>query len=303
MSKIKAEAWVLLIVLSLIWGSSFILMKKGLEAYPPMQMASLRICIAALCMLPVTIRHLRKVKGRDLFYIFLFGLTNSGVPAFLFAESETVVSSSTAGILNSLTPIFTFVVGLLFFGVAFNWYGLAGVIIGFAGAFLLVFFGESHAGTAAETTNTALYAGLIVIATVLYGFAGNIIKKHLNTVPGHIVSGFAYLFFAIPLIIWLLFFSDFPSRLVHNPQGIHSLLYIMILAILGSAMAIVLVVRLIQASSALFGSFVTYLIPIVSIMWGLLAGETINFVTLFSLLLIMSGIIIAGLKKQKTITN
>jgi len=303
LSKIKPEAWVLLIVLSLIWGSSFILMKKGLEAYPPMQMASLRICIAALCMLPVTIRHARKVKRGDLFYIFLFGLTNSGIPAFLFAESETVVSSSTAGILNSLTPIFTLVVGLLFFGIAFNWYGLFGVIIGFAGAFLLVFFGENHIRSVAETTNTAIYAGLILIATILYGFASNIVKKHLNMVPGHIVSGFAYSFFAVPLTIWLLFFSDFPTRVVQNPEGIHSLLFIAILAVLGSAMAIVLVVRLIQASSALFGSFVTYLIPVVSIMWGIVAGETINFVTLFSLLLILSGIIIAGQKKQLRIKN
>ena len=293
MGKIKAEAWVLLIVLSLIWGSSFILMKKGLEAYPPMQMASLRIIIAALCMLPVSIKNLGKVKKKHLFYIFLFGLTNSGIPAFLFAESETVVSSSTAGILNSLTPIFTLMTGVLFFGIIFNWFSLAGVIIGFAGAFLLVFFGR---GT--TTSNAAIFAGMIVVATVMYGFAGNIIKKYLSEVPGHIVSAYAYLFFAIPLMIWLLFFSDFSSRVVHNPEGIHSLLYITILAVLGSAMAIVLVVRLIQSSSALFGSFVTYLIPVVSIIWGLVVGETINFVTLFSLLLIMSGIIIAGLKKN-----
>jgi len=300
MGKIKAEAWVLLIVLSLIWGSSFILMKKGLEGYPPEQMAALRICIAALCMLPVSIRHLRKVKGRDLFYIFLFGLCNSAIPAFLFAESETVVSSSTAGVLNSLTPIFTLVVGLLFFGVAFNWFGLAGVVIGFAGAFLLVFFGENHVATSVPVAHSAFFAGLIVIATVLYGFASNIVKKYLNDVPGQVVSGYAYLFFAVPLTVWLLSFSDFPTRLTNHPQGVHSLFYIAILAILGSAMAIILVVRLIQASSALFGSFVTYLIPIVSIMWGYLAGETINFVTLFSLLLILGGIVIAQLKPVKT---
>ena len=298
MGKIKAEAWVLLVVLSLIWGSSFILMKKGLEAYPPMQMASLRIIIAALCMLPVSIKNLGKVKKKHLFYIFLFGLTNSGIPAFLFAESETVVSSSTAGILNSLTPIFTLLTGVLFFGIIFNWFSLAGVVIGFAGAFLLVFFGNGQSVIGSTTSSTAIFAGMIVVATVLYGFAGNIIKKFLSEVPGHIVSAYAYLFFAIPLVLWLLLFSDFPIRLVHNPEGVHSLLYITILAVLGSAMAIVLVVRLIQSSSALFGSFVTYLIPVVSIIWGLVVGETINFVTLFSLLLIMSGIIIAGMKKN-----
>lgn len=298
MGKIKAESWVLLAVLSLIWGSSFILMKKGLESYTPVEVAALRISIAAFCMLPVSIRHLGKVKRKHLFYIFLFGLCNSCIPAFLFTESETVVSSSTAGILNSLTPIFTLIAGLLFFGVAFNWFGLAGVIIGFAGAFLLIFYGQNGSGSPVETDASAWYAGMIVMATVLYGFATNIIKKYLDEVPGYIVSAYSYLFFAIPLVFWLFFFSDFFKRTFEQPGGIHSLLYIVILAVMGSALAIALVVRLIQGSNALFGSFVTYLIPIVSIMWGILAGETINFVTLISLLLILGGIIIAGLHKK-----
>jgi drug/metabolite transporter (DMT)-like permease len=304
LKKIKAEAWVLLIVLSLIWGSSFILMKKGLEAYPPMQMASLRICIAALCLLPVAIRHIRSITRKQFFYIMLFGLTNAGLPAFLFAESETVVSSSTAGILNSLTPIFTFLVGVIFFRIVFNWNGLAGVLIGFAGACLLIFYGKNAGPSLFSANSEILYAAMIVVATICYGFASNIIKAHLQQVPGYVVSAYSYLVFAFPLSIWLLFFSTFPSILTHHPEGVHSLLFISILAIMGSALAIILVVRLIQVSSALFGSFVTYLIPVVAIGWGLLSNESVTYVTIISLLVIITGIIVASMKKSPaSVTN
>ena len=296
MIKFKAEAWILLLILSLIWGSSFILMKKRLEAYPPAQMASLRIIIAGLCLVPVALKNIRYLNRRKLFYIFLFGLLNAGLPAFLFALSETVVSSSTAGILNSLTPIFTFLAGVLFFRTRFNWLGLAGVIIGFSGGCLLIFNGNQHPGNLSLGSSQALYSSLILVATICYGFSGNIIKHYLQEVPGYIVSSFSYLIFGIPLLVWLLFFSDFTFRVVHNPEGIHSLLYITILAVLGSAMAIILVVRLIQVSNALFGSFVTYLIPIVSIMWGVLAGESITIITIISLLIILGGILVAGMR-------
>jgi drug/metabolite transporter (DMT)-like permease len=300
LSKVKAEAWVYLIILSLIWGSSFILMKKGLEAYPPMQMASLRICIAALCLLPVAVKHLKSISRKQLFYIALFGLTNAGLPAFLFAESETVVSSSTAGILNSLTPIFTFMVGVLLFRISFSWYGLLGILIGFSGACLLVFYGSNGSAGAPPGESQILYAGMIVIATVCYGFASNIIKKHLQNVPGYVVSAYSYLVFALPLAIWLLFFSSFTTIVSHHPQGIHSLLFIAILAILGSAFAIILLVRLIQVSSALFGSLVTYMIPVVSIMWGILDNEMINYITIISLVIILTGIIVAAQKKKQS---
>jgi len=298
MSKVKAEAWVYLIVLSLIWGSSFILMKKGLEAYPPAQMATLRICFAGFCLLPVAINHFKKITRKQLFYIFLFGLTNSAVPAFLFATSETVVSSSTAGILNSLTPIFTLLVGIMFFKQPFSFFGFAGVLIGFGGAAMLVFYGSNSDNIVHSEHSAVLFAGLIVIATICYGFASNIVKNHLQEVKGYIVSAFSYLIFAIPLIIWLLFFSDFQKRVVQHPEGIHSLLYIAILGIMGSAFAIILVVRVIQVSNALFASFVTYLIPIVSILWGLLIGESINIITIISLVIILTGIVVAQFKKD-----
>jgi drug/metabolite transporter (DMT)-like permease len=271
-------------------------MKKGLIAYPPAQMAALRICIAGLCLLPVAIRHLKKINRKQFFYIVLFGLTNAGLPAFLFSNAETVVSSSTAGILNSLTPIFTLLIGVIAFHQKFRWMRLVGVLTGFAGACILVFGANGNqAGPSAQ--NQALYAGMIVLATICYGFSSNIIKNHLQNVPGYIVSAFSYLAFAMPLSIWLLFFSDFPKRVAAHPSGISSLLYITILAVLGSAFAIILVVRLIQVSNALFGSFVTYLIPFVSIMWGILDHETVNSLSFISLILIFAGIIAAGYDK------
>jgi drug/metabolite transporter (DMT)-like permease len=274
-------------------------MKKGEEGYSAAQMASIRICIAALCLLPVAIKHFKRLTRKQLFYISLFGLCNAGLPAFLFAEAETVVSSSTAGILNSLAPIFTLLFGIILFRQAINWNGLIGVLIGFAGACLLIFYGTGNEGANLTSHAPWIYSGMIVVATLGYGIANNIIKKHLQDVPGYIVSAFSYLVFAIPLVFWLFFFSDFQARVFHHPHGLSSLGFICLLAIFGSAIAIILYVRLVQVSNALFGSLVTYLMPIVSVLWGIFANEKMNYITIVSLVIILTGIIIASQKKAR----
>ncbi|MGZ5245016.1 MAG: DMT family transporter, partial [Bacteroidia bacterium] len=237
MSK-RAEAWFLLILLSVIWGSSFILIKKGLEAYSPYQVASLRISLAALSLLPVALYNIRKVPMQKLKYIFLFGLCNAGLPAFLFSIAQTHVNSSTAGILNALTPIFTMIIGALMFSVPLTGKKFAGVMIGFFGACMLVFFKNGFDNPTGITDVNFGYTMLIVLATALYGFSGNIMKNHLNDVPGAVISSFSYLIFAIPLSIYLFGFSDFIYRLTETPNGLSAFGYITILGVLGSAIAI-----------------------------------------------------------------
>lgn len=295
--KAKIVSWSLLILLSLIWGSSFILMKKGLIAYSPLQLACIRIGIAGLVLLPFALKYIAKLNLRTAFFILLFGLCNAGIPAYLFALAETKVLSSTAGVLNALTPIFTLIVGILFFRVMFNKYRMLGVVIGFSGALLLIIFGNGFQEGFKINQEQLLYASLLIPATVMYGFSANIIKTYLNTVPGIVISVFSYLFF-LPIVLTLLFSTNFVT-VVNTPEGLNSLMYIAILATFGSALAILIFSKLIQTSNALFATYVTYMVPVVSLFWGALDGEKIGYFPIISLIIIICGILISGLGNRK----
>jgi amino acid adenylation domain-containing protein len=298
--KIRPEAWLILFLLTLIWGSSFILIKKGLEGFSPMQVGSLRICFAGLVMLPVAIRHIKKVPRKALFYSVLFGLLNAGLPAFLFPIAETQVDSSTAGILNGLTPIFTLIVGLSFFGVAFNIFKLIGVVVGFLGASMLILFRDGFDGPIHVRDSQVFFSMLLVFATCLYGFAGNVMKRHLDNVQGPVIASFAFGSFAIPSAIHLAF-SDFSYRLTNIEAAPGSLAFIAILGVFGSAIAVILQSRLAKLSNALFVSFVTYLIPFVAIAWGMADNERIGIIPLVSLGVILLAIYISRMKPRKTV--
>ncbi|MGZ5282863.1 MAG: DMT family transporter, partial [Bacteroidia bacterium] len=203
--------------------------------------------------------------------------------------------------LNALTPIFTMIIGALMFSVPLTGKKFAGVMIGFFGACMLVFFKNGFDNPTGITDVNFGYTMLIVLATALYGFSGNIMKNHLNDVPGAVISSFSYLIFAIPLSIYLFGFSDFIYRLTETPNGLSAFGYITILGVLGSAIAITLFSRLIKKSNALFGSFTTYLLPFVAIMWGIGIGEKIGVIPFISLGVILCGIFISNLSFKKTI--
>ena len=293
--KIKPEAWLILFVLTLIWGSSFILMKKGLDSFTPMQVGSLRILSAGLFMLPVAIKHFRKVSRETILYSILFGLLNAGIPNFLFPLAETKVNTSTAGILNGLTPIFTLIVGISFFRVSFNIFKLTGVVIGFVGAALLIFFSQGFTRIAYLQDSQLGFSFLIVLATCMYGFAGNIMKRHLDKVSGPVIASIAYCTLSVFTAMHLAF-SDFAYRVISYPKALESLGYVAMLGIFCSAIGVILISRLMKQSSALFGSFVTYLIPFVAILWGIAANEKIGAVPFISLAVILIAIYISGLK-------
>lgn len=290
--KIKPEALVILFLLTLIWGSSFILIKKGLEGFSPMQVGSLRICFASLVLLPVAFRHLRKVPKKAIYYSVLFGLLNTGLPAFLFPIAETKVDSATAGILNGLTPIFTLIVGIGFFGMQFNIFKLIGVIVGFFGASMIILFREGFDKPIHLQDVQMGYSLLLVLATCLYGFAGNVMKRHLDEVQGVVIASIAFGSFAIPSGIYLTL-SDFTSRLDNVPASINSLVFVAILGIAGSAIAVVLSSRLLKLTNALFASFVTYLIPFVAIAWGVADNEQFGVVPFVGLVIILAAIYIS----------
>lgn len=296
----KGNKWlnfILLGTLAIIWGSSFILMKRGLVVFAPSQVASMRILFSGMIMLPYVLFSLRKVSFGQLKYILIFGVLNAGVPPYLFATAQTILPSSTAGVLNALTPLFTLFTGVLFFSVSFNMRKLAGVILGLLGSFIIIFV---HAGNnlfAFHNFHVMLFGFLIVFADLLYGMSNNINKTYLQQVPAMLISGFAYTCMAIPAGIYLFTGTDFTDKLSSGLPAFHAMGYILILAVFGSALAMVLFSTLVQKSNALFASFITYLIPFVALSWGFLDGETIGLVQFLSLGIIFFGIYIASAKK------
>ena len=282
--SVSVQSWISLLLLSLVWGSSFILMKKSLVALSSPQLAGIRIALASLCFLPIALYTRKKVDWSRWDKIALVGVLGSGIPAILYAFAQTKINSSISGILNSLTPIFTFIIGLLFFAMPFDKIKFAGVLIGFLGAVSLV-----YNDNISNDSSQLLYAGLIVIGTMCYGFSVNIINKYLKDISALVVSSYSFVFIGFFAWTYILFFSDF-STAMENPYFIKSLEAVSVLTIFGTFLSSIVFFQLVKKTDAVFASSVAYLIPIVALMWGYFDGEILGLNHVISMLVIILGV-------------
>ena len=285
----KQLKWVLLSILSLIWGSSFILIKKGLIGLTPIQLGSLRIIFAGLFLILVGFKSLSKISFQQWKFIALTALFGTFIPAYLFAIAQTEIDSSVSSILNSLTPLNTLVIGSLAFGLHFRRNQIIGVIIGLIGSALLILNGAMN-----HPEQNYYYALLVIIASVCYATNVNLVKKHLSGMaPLSITTGnFLVMLFPATLI---LFFTDFLD-VVSMPQVQHSMLFIVILGVIGTGIANIIFFKLIQLSSPVFATSVTYLIPIVAFFWGLLDNEMLTPIQFFGAFIILIGVYLSAKK-------
>ena len=278
--KRKIWHWLVLGILSLIWGTSYILMKKGLESFSAMQVGSLRITITFLCLLPTALRNLKYLTRTNILSFLIIGLFGSVIPAFLFPLAETRISSSMAGMLNSMSPVFTLVFGVAFYKRKAIRTQLAGIVLGLIGAAGLLYSGSL-------TFN--LYGLLVVLATIMYGLSSNEVSK-VKGINGFKITALSFFVSSPPVIIYLLF-SDF-SAPVQTENWIRNLCFIGILAILGTATALAIFYVLIRDTSPVFGSMVTYLIPIVATLWGFADNERFSSSMILSVVFILAGVFI-----------
>ncbi len=286
-------SWGLLIILSLIWGSSFILIKKSLVAFPAPMVGALRVIFAALFLLPFAYKNLKAVEKAEIKYLFVVGLTGSFIPAILFALAQTQISSSIAGVLNSLTPISVLVIGFVFFSQKIYKSSVWGVLLGLLGSFILI-VGFSIDSLA----DINFYAFFVILATIMYGINLNIIKyKLINVKPTHITSISVSMVFPIAAV-YLLFFTPALS-MNYNKDFLFPLLAVAVLGIVGTGLALFLFNRLVKVSSAIFTSSVTYLIPVVAIAWGIVDGESMLYNHVIGMILILGGIILINKKPKK----
>ncbi|MBI3518280.1 MAG: DMT family transporter [Bacteroidetes bacterium] len=282
----KALSWVILIVLSLVWGSSFILMKQGLRSFSSDEVAGLRIVMASAFMFPFLIKHYNKLDIRkNLKGLLLMGVFGNLIPAFLFTKAETQISSSLTGMLNALTPLFTIIIGVLIYKNSVSKSKWIGVFVGFVGAVVLILFNESN-----ERSNNVLYCLLVAAATLCYAISVNGINAYLKEVNSLTATVWSFSIIGPMAAIYLFGFTDVLEHAGNHPQGLSSLGYISILAVVGSALSVVIYNTLIKLSGTVFAASCTYLIPVVAIMWGILDGEIVNFVQILAVLIIIGGI-------------
>ena len=280
----KVQNWLLVALITLIWGSSFLLMKRGLVIFSPTQVASARLFIAALITIPIFYPYYTKLSLRELRYIVLIALFGNGIPPFLFTMAQTHLNSSIAGILNSTTPLFTLLLGVTAFGVSFKLNRLLGVLIGLSGAIFLVL----NNGNIADVGNYR-YGILIIIATCLYSISANTVKKYCQNIPPAAINLASFSLLLVPSSI-ILFSGNFAQTVITHPKGLPTLGYLVILAGVNTVIANLLFYRLTQRTDAIFSSTITYLIPLVAVGIGFLDGETISWQYFLSIAVILLGV-------------
>jgi drug/metabolite transporter (DMT)-like permease len=287
--KAQQLKWLLLVTLALIWGSSFILIKMGLVGLNPFQLGSLRIIFCAFFLLLVGFKSLASIPLGQWKFIALTSLFGTFIPAYLFAIAETKVSSSICSILNSLTPLNTLVLGSVLFGLNFKRNQFIGIITGLLGTALLIFMGTNQEGS-----ENNYYAILVLIATLCYATNVNLIKKYLSDVKPLSITTGNFAVMLVPAIV-ILAFTDFSSKMI-LPSTQHAMLFVMVLGIVGTGVANVLFYKLIQISSPVFASSVTYLIPMVACLWGMMDNEMLNVFQLLGAFVILIGVYLANKK-------
>ena len=279
----KQVRWFILLILSLIWGSSFILMKKALIHLSPVQVGALRMVFTALTLFAVGWKSLKNIQREHWFYIFLTALFGTFLPVFFFAFAVQNIDSSIVSILNSLTPLNTLIIGALFFGFPFIRKQLFGVLLGLVGALTLILKGAQL-----NPEQNYLFGLLIILASIGYALNVNILKKKLSDLNALTITTGNFLLLIVPALL-ILWYTDFfkPAFIVESRI---SIMYMVLLSIFGTAMAKTLFNKLVQISSPIFSSSVTYLIPVVAIFWGVIDGEKLYFDQLIGGFMILAGV-------------
>ena len=286
----KLNKWFYLISLSLIWGSSFILIKKALVGLEADQLGSLRIIFSSIIIILIAWKRLSKITRLEWKWITISAFLGSFFPAFLFAFAEKEIDSAVASIINSIVPLNTVIIGMVLFNIRSTKRQIIGVLIGLAGTYMLIM-----SGIKLNPDQNYLYSGFVILCSFLYALNVNIIKKYLQHLSALTITVGHFAVIIIPALI-VFCFSDFDVNSLRNQETIDSIIYVLILAVFGTALAKILFNKLIKISSPVFASSVTYSMLIVSIFWGLVDGEKFSIYQLIATIIIILGVLLTNKK-------
>jgi drug/metabolite transporter (DMT)-like permease len=291
--SLRFNAVLLLAFLSLIWGTSFILIKQGLKVFAPDEVGALRVTSASLFLIPLAIVKLRELKSAHYGRLFLSGLLGIFFPAFLFAIAQTRLDSSVTGIINSLTPMFTLIVGAVVFGVSFSRRAIIGMVIGLVGVVILIW-----ANSGGHIAGINLYALFVILASIFYACNLNYIKFKLPDLGSLTITSVSLMLIGPLAMIYLLGFSDFLHKLNTEPMAWRAFGFVVLLGLMSTSVATILFNQLVKISTPLFTSSVTYIIPIIAVGWGVLDGEKLYAGHYIGMVAIIGGVYIASLKRS-----
>lgn len=284
--------FMILVFLSLIWGTSYILIKKGLEVFSPAQVATLRLGISALALAPLAFQHLKKISRKEIPLLILIGITGTGLPSFLFPFAQTELSSSLTGMLSGLTPLCTFLIAWLFFksrdaGAR----QLLGVILGLIGAAVLAWAAPGQAG---QTTQIA-YAGFILLACFCYATSSNLVAAYFKEMPSLTITVTSFFLVGVPALIWALTAGAVleTAAMDASGKGWWALGYVAALALFSTVLASIIFFKMVQRTGPIFSSTVSYIIPLVAISWGLADGEGLGLWQIPAIVLVLTGVFLS----------
>ncbi|WP_396602863.1 DMT family transporter [Algibacter sp. R77976] len=286
--------WLYLVVLSLIWGSSFILIKKALLGLTPYQLGALRVVITGVILFAMGFKTINTIKPADWKWLVVSGVLGSFIPAFFFAIAETEIDSAVVSVLNSLVPLNAILLGFAIFKINSTKRQIFGVVIGFLGTTILILKGADL-----NPNQNYWFAIFVILSTLMYATNVNIIKKYLQHVKPLTLATGNFVVIFIPAVIVLLFTDFFSENTFNHPDFKMSMVYITVLSLFGTALAKILFNRLVQMSTPVFASSVTYLMPIVALMWGVLDGETFSWLQAMASLIIFLGVYLSNKKQAK----
>lgn len=276
-----------------MWGSSFILIKKGLVGLSPIQVGSFRVSVTSVILIIAGYKRLKNIPKSAWKWLAISGLIGTLLPSFLFAYAETEIDSAVASILNSTVPLLALIVGVVFYKSNLVKSQLLGVSIGLVGSIVLILIGANF-----NPNQNYLYATLPIIASLMYAFNANIIKTYLQHLSALGIAAGSFLIMIIPAVIILAFTGFFDREFLMQAETQTSMLYVGLLALIGTALAKIIFNRLIQLSDPVFSTSVTYLIPIVALFWGILDGESFSLWQLLAGGIILLGVYLSNLKKK-----
>lgn len=285
--------WYYLILLSIIWGSSFILIKKALIGLTPLQVGSLRIVIAGIFLFIIGFKRIKKLTKNQWKWVAIAGFLGTFFPAFFFAFAQTEIDSAVTSILNATTPIMTLIFGAMFFAIGFSKRQLWGVLIGLTGCLLLIWQSADI-----NPDQNYWYVLFIFMATVGYAMNVNLIKSRLQELSPLGISAGSFFVIVIPALVILISTGFFNAETLQSPETLNAAGYIALLAIFGTALALLVFNKLIQISTPVFSTSVTYTIPIVALIWGIIDGEQFSFMQLIGGGVILVGVVLANSKKR-----
>ncbi|MFC3879088.1 DMT family transporter [Algoriphagus namhaensis] len=297
-SENTLQNWGLLIALALVWGSSFILIKRGLMVFSPGELGAFRIVAAGTFLLPLSLPRIRKLNSKQIQNLIIVGLVGSFIPAFLFAKAQTQLSSSLTGVLNALTPLFVVLIGSIFFQSKITIRNAVGLAIAFIGVTILVSVKEGS--SFGDFSDINAYAFFVILACVCYGFNLNLIKHNFVELKPVEITAISLLMVLPIALVFLMAGTEFSYKMVSADGALLALTYVAILGILGTAIALIFFNKLVKTATPVFASSVTYLIPIVAILWGVWDGETLLLGHYIGIAAVILGVWIGNRKKLKS---